>query len=164
MCIDFEEIVRENKQLIHFHIHKLHIKDRNGDFFAEGLEALWKASQSYNPAMGKFSTYISWKIRNALIDAIRKEATTSKYDQLYIQEQITSPLHTEDLIEDHYMWEQVKGILTSNQWKWVYYFIIHDLSVDQIAKVEGVTRDAVKNWGRHAKKKLRNALEEVGEF
>ncbi|UOQ94867.1 sigma-70 family RNA polymerase sigma factor [Halobacillus shinanisalinarum] len=160
MTMDFEQIVRENEQLIHYHIHRLHIQDRDGYFFAEGLEALWNAYESYNPELGQFSTYISWRIRNALIDCIRKEARNTKHEETYFQEHANmEAIQTEDIIQDHYLWEQVKEILTENQWKWVYYFVIHDLSVDQIAKLENVTRDAVKNWGRHARNKLRKALE-----
>lgn len=46
--------------------------------------------------------------------------------------------------------------LTSNQWKWVYYFIIADLSIKEIMEIENVSADAVKGWGRATKKKLRN--------
>ncbi|KHE71832.1 sigma-70 family RNA polymerase sigma factor [Halobacillus sp. BBL2006] len=154
--LEFERVVVENEKLIHYHIRSLRINDANQDFFAEALFALWKAYETYNDELGSFSTYISWKIRNALIDKIRKESRNNEVESLYQ----ASILHEkgymiEDQIADHYLWEKVRDILTDNQWKWVYYFIIHDLSVEQIAKLEGVTRDAVKNWGRHARNKLK---------
>ncbi|MCP3028057.1 sigma-70 family RNA polymerase sigma factor [Halobacillus sp. A5] len=156
---EFERIVLENERLIHYHIHSLHIKDANGDFFAIGLEALWKAYESYDPSVGKFSTYLSWKVRNALIDEIRRDSKRLKNQNLLLQMQSSlSCLTSEDVIIDQYLWDKIKTELTLNQWKWVYYFIIHDLSVSQIADIEGVTSDAVKNWGRHARKKLRKVL------
>ncbi|MGI8316720.1 sigma-70 family RNA polymerase sigma factor [Halobacillus mangrovi] len=153
---EFEKVVVENEKLIHYHIRSLHINDGNKDFFAEALFALWKAYETYDESLGSFSTYISWKIRNALIDKIRKDSRSKEIEDIY-QSQV---LHEkgyiiEDEINDHYLWKKIKEVLTDNQWKWVYYFIIHDLSVEQIAKLEGVTRDAVKNWGRHARKKLK---------
>lgn len=151
--LEFETIVRENERLIYYHIRNLHINDEEGEFFAEGLEALWKAYYSYDPSLGKFSTYISWKIRNALIDLIRKDSKYLDHQLSFIQQYIHSESFlTEDIVEDHYLWTNIKSMLTLPQWKWVYYFIIHDLSVEQIAAIEGVSKDAVKNWGRHARK------------
>ncbi|UOQ45670.1 sigma-70 family RNA polymerase sigma factor [Halobacillus salinarum] len=152
---EFEEIVVKNEKLIYYHIRSLHIVDYSGEFFAVGLEALWQACLTYKPELGKFSSYISWKIRNRLIDQIRKSAKTKDVESAFIREHIHLKLYQiENSIHDDYFWEQVRLELTENQWKWVYYYIIHDLSVEQIAKLEGVTRDAVKNWGRRARDKL----------
>ncbi|WP_173915572.1 sigma-70 family RNA polymerase sigma factor [Halobacillus sp. Marseille-Q1614] len=154
--LEFENIVKSNERLIYYHIKNLHIKDPNGEYFAEGLEALWKAYHTYNPSIGKFSTYLSWKIRNALIDRIRQDIQRLKKEDLYIQHQKSEDRYLkEDVIEDHYFWKEIQSLLTSNQWKWVYYFIILDKSVEEIALREGVKKDAVKNWGRHARKNLR---------
>ncbi|WP_101842987.1 sigma-70 family RNA polymerase sigma factor [Halobacillus sp. Marseille-P3879] len=158
MCVDdqeFERIVLENERLIHYHIKSLHINDANGDFFAIGLEALWQAYETYDPSVGKFSTYLSWKVRNALIDEIRRDSKRLKNQSFLLKTQISiSDLTSEDVVVDQFLWNQIKSELTLNQWKWVYYYIIHDLSVSQIASIEEVTKDAVKNWGRHARKKL----------
>ncbi|MCP3031483.1 sigma-70 family RNA polymerase sigma factor [Halobacillus sp. A1] len=157
--LNFERVVKENQRLIYYHIHSLRINDSEGTYFSEGLVALWKAYESYDKELGKFSTFLSWKIRNALIDRIRKESTQQKHQLNYLQQtSATTSLLTEDYIEDHHLWEQVKSLLTQNQWKWVYYFIIHDLSVEQIASLEKVSKDSVKNWGRHARRILRERL------
>lgn len=154
---EFERIVKENENLIHYHIRSLHIRDGNEDFFSEGLFALWNAYLTYKPELGAFSTYISWKIRNALIDKIRKDARSQEVESLYQTHLLHNEQHiVEDEITDQWLWKQVRERLSENQWKWVYYFIIHDLSVEQIAKVEGVTSNAVKNWGKNARKKLKD--------
>ncbi|ASF40803.1 hypothetical protein CEH05_17230 [Halobacillus halophilus] len=155
---DFAEVVEEYKRLIYYHIRKLNIIDRNGDFFAEGLYALWQAHDTYDENAGTLSSYINWKIHNALIDKIRKDNRTVEAEERFQDHVIHMQLYqVEDVVLDPYLWKSIRALLTDNQWKWIYYSIIHDFSVDQIAAREGVTRDAVKNWGRHARKRLENS-------
>ncbi|MGP4059074.1 sigma factor [Halobacillus sp. H74] len=157
MVVDekFERIVEESERLIHYHIRKLNIIDRNGDFFAEGLYALWNAYLTHNPEKGDFSKYISWKIHNALIDQIRKDSRKQEKEEIYQEHMKQEELYLcEDTISDIYLWEQVRSLLTNNQWKWVYHFIIMDRSITQTAHLEQVSVDAVKNWGRHARRRL----------
>ncbi|WP_404821762.1 sigma factor-like helix-turn-helix DNA-binding protein [Oceanobacillus halotolerans] len=52
------------------------------------------------------------------------------------------------------MWTELQSQLTKNQWKWVDSFIRQNLSIKEIANQEGVSIDAVKSWGRQARKKL----------
>ncbi|WP_079478003.1 sigma-70 family RNA polymerase sigma factor [Halobacillus salinus] len=157
--IRFERILSENKERIHFHIHHLHIYDGTGEYYAVGQEALWQAALTHDEKKGAFSTYANWKIRNALIDSIRKLSRQQDNDQAYRDQKTEEECcSVEDYMVDHELWEQVKGLLSDNQWKWVTYFIIKDYSVEQIAALEGVSRDAVKNWGRHARRKLKEGL------
>ncbi|MYL29250.1 sigma-70 family RNA polymerase sigma factor [Halobacillus halophilus] len=154
---DFEQILAEWERSIHYHIRKLHIIDAEGDFYAEGLFALWQAHRTYNPEAGEFSTYAHWKIRNALIDQIRRENTRQDRENRFVEEIIHGEgFIWEDELVDTYLWEQVKKLLTANQWKWVCHRIIHSRSVAETARMEGVTQDAVKNWGRHARNKLKH--------
>src|SRR5690625_4262820 len=53
-------------------------------------------------------------------------------------------------------WNEVRSHLSENQWKWVKYFIIADLSVKEIMEIEGVSADAVRGWGRAVRAKLRD--------
>ncbi|MBN8235101.1 sigma-70 family RNA polymerase sigma factor [Halobacillus kuroshimensis] len=154
---DFEQLLAEWERSIHYHIRKLHIIDANGDFYAEGLFALWQAHRTYNPEAGEFSTYAHWKIRNALIDQIRRENNRQERENRFVEELI----HSEDYIwedepVDTYFWDQVKNLLTPNQWKWVSHRVKQGRSVAETARIEGVTQDAVKNWGRHARNKLKS--------
>lgn len=157
--LTFEKVLSENKERIHFHIHQLHIYDRTGEYYAEAEEALWQASLTYDESRGAFSTYANWKIRNALIDYIRKQSRQKDNEQAYLEKVIAEELYTiDEQIVDQDLWKQVRELLSENQWKWIKYFIILDFSVEQIAAIEGVSRDAVKNWGRHARKKLKEGL------
>ncbi|MBA2175528.1 sigma-70 family RNA polymerase sigma factor [Halobacillus locisalis] len=156
----FEQILLENERLIHHHIRHLGVHDSTGEFFAEGQVALWQASLMYDEKKGSFSTFISWKIRNALIDYIRKHSRQKETEKIYKEQLPPQDLYTtvENQTEDLYLWQQVRSLLSENQWKWIHYFIIHDYSVEQISSIEGVSKDAVKNWGRHARNKLKAEL------
>ncbi|RWZ59048.1 sigma-70 family RNA polymerase sigma factor [Halobacillus fulvus] len=156
----FEEILQENEARIHFHIRRLGIVDPEGEFFAEGQLALWQAWRAFDPDRGSFSPYLNAKIRQALMDHIKRKKRDQRNDEVHMQQVLQYGQHiTEMDIRDEEIWERVRAILSDNQWKWVHYYIIHDYSVEQIAAIEGVSRDAVKNWGRHARNKLRARLE-----
>lgn len=165
----FEEIFKQNENRIHYHIHKLRIRDPHNEFYVEGLFALWLAYKNYQPDKGPLSTYFNYVIRNRMIDMIRKKARDQKINEACLQNESiekqdgnhstisNGPLVTPKDIEvaDSEVWEEVKNLLTSNQWKWVDYYIIQGLSQKEIAGLEGVSIDAVKSWSREAKKKLR---------
>src|SRR5699024_9571148 len=59
-------------------------------------------------------------------------------------------------VSDAALWHNIRQRLTTNQWKWVYYFIIADLSIKEIMEVWKITVDDVKGWGRTGKEKVRN--------
>lgn len=65
------------------------------------------------------------------------------------------------VLENEAFWEEVRRDLSENQWKWVHYFIIADLTIKEIMEIENVSADAVKSWGREVRRKLRS--EEVRE-
>ncbi|WP_156520729.1 hypothetical protein [Oceanobacillus sp. Castelsardo] len=41
----FEEIFKQNEKRIYYHMHKLGIRNPFGDFYSEGLYAIWIAYQ-----------------------------------------------------------------------------------------------------------------------
>lgn len=48
--------------------------------------------------------------------------------------------------------------MTEKQWDWVYYYVIHDMPLKEIAELKGVSVEAVKSWGKGARKKLRTMV------
>jgi len=168
----FDQVVEQNKRRIHYHIHKLNIRDPHQDFFQEGLCALWNAYDAYRPEKGPMGTYFNFIIRNRLIDRIRKEkrhqekkeaviqATStmlSDGNQLRRQETAASLQNIDSLpILDEVFWVQMQTHLTANQWKWIRYYVIENLCIKEIAVQEKTTPDAVKSWGRQVRRKLRN--------
>ncbi|ASN04527.1 RNA polymerase sigma factor [Virgibacillus necropolis] len=68
----------------------------------------------------------------------------------------------ENPLGDPYLWNQLKPQLTENQRKWLQYYVIENMSVNEIAGQENVSTDAVKSWGRGVRKKLKIAVEQRG--
>lgn len=168
----FEEIFKQNERRIHYHIHKLNIRDPHQDFFQEGLVALWNAYKTHEPDKGPMATYFNFTIRNRLIDKVRKDTRLTENDEKVIMknmkelddgnhfstsEAVYPLVDTSDIpVHDSYLWNQLKDNLTTNQWKWIDYYIVKDMSIKEIANLENKSEDAVKSWGRQARKKLRN--------
>src|SRR5699024_7525385 len=111
-----------------------------------------------------------YRIRFRLIDLIRKKKREEENEEAFMQHSNTEmtngarhrPSNT-PLVEipdipvsDAVLWHNIRQQLTTNQRIWVYYFISADVSITEIREIENVTADAVKGWGRTAKKKLRN--------
>lgn len=167
----FEQFFKANKRRIHFHIHRLGIPaNLHDEFYTEGIVALWKAYQEMDASKGNPGTFLNYRIRFRLIDLIRKKKREEENEEAFMQHSNTemtngarhrhsnTPLvEIPDIpVSDAVLWHNIRQQLTTNQWKWVYYFIIADLSIKEIMEIENVTADAVKGWGRSAKKKLRN--------
>jgi RNA polymerase sigma factor (sigma-70 family) len=173
----FEEIFKQNEKRIYYHMHKLGIHDPFGDFYSEGLYAMWNAYQKYEPDKGPLATYFNYTIRNRLVDLIRKKTTDEQNKENYVEIEILTsydgnkygdtkmPLMDSSGIQmkDEKSWEHVFSQLTEKQRKWVHYFIIRDMSLKEIAEQENVSVEAVKDWGKQAKKKLKTYFEKLDQ-
>ena len=172
LSYSFEEIYKQNKRRIHYHIHKLNIRDPHQDFFQEGLVALWNAYETHEQDKGPMATYFNYTIRNRLIDKVRQESRQVNNKEKFIHQrkqelengnrfkssETEYPMvDTEGItIEDEQLWNSLKENLTNNQWKWVHYFIIKEMPIKEIAHLENKSEEAVKSWGKQVRKKLRN--------
>lgn len=131
---------------------------------------MWNAYENYRPDKGPLATYFNYTIRNRMIDLLRQKTRMHHADKVVFYEEkqkmdtgnkskreTVSYIHGDSdiYVTDIYFWKQVKSQLTDNQWKWVYYYIVECMSIKEIAKREHVSVDAVKSWGRQARKKLR---------
>ena len=156
---DFNLILDQYKNMIHYHIHRMRIRDPHDEFLQEGIMALFLAWNGYDEAKGDFNAYVSRSIRFRLIDHLRKIIREQEKTDLIINEAHTKEAIQQelDLIEQEEFWKRVKHTLTDKQWKWVYWYIIHGYAVKEIALIEGSTEDAVKNWGKEVKRKLRDS-------
>ncbi len=162
---------KANERRIHYQIHRLGITGEwYEEFYTEGILALWNAYKEFDETKGQIGTFLNYRIRYRLLDLLRKK--------LREQELVEEMKHEESVrlddgnrhrgtgmpvvnvrgivLEDHAFWENIRSRLSKNQWKWVKYFIIADLSVKEIMELEGVTADAVKGWGQEVRKKLRD--------
>lgn len=168
---DFESFFQANERRIHFQIHKLGIYGSwYSEFYTEGIFALWKAYREFDAAKGNLGTYLNYRIRYRLIDLIRKKTRDIEHAEKIVEQRMIDMTNgtrnsgtdapivnlPSITIADTQFWMSIRDQLTENQWKWVHYFIIADLSVQEIMEMEGVTADAVKGWGQAVRKKLRN--------
>ncbi|RLL46946.1 sigma-70 family RNA polymerase sigma factor [Oceanobacillus piezotolerans] len=168
----FEEILEQNERRIHYQIQKLNIRDPHHEFFQEGLVAMWNAYETYQPDKGPLATYFNFTIRNRLIDRIRKENRIQEKTELIVENEKKTmndgnyqrsreastliPNLKSEVIDDHTFWNRVKAPLSDKQWKWVKQHIIEEKSLKEIAEAENVSLEAVKSWGKTARKKLRD--------
>ncbi|WP_404455239.1 sigma-70 family RNA polymerase sigma factor [Oceanobacillus kapialis] len=165
----FEEIYEQNKRRIHYHIHKLHLQDPHKEYYQEGLIAMWQAYEKYNPDKGPMATYFNYTIRNKLIDMLRKQTNDSQKQKTYLEKQApllpkTTPAITLNDIPQLLI--EIKSILTAKQWKWFYHAVLMEMPLKELAAQENVSLEAVKSWGKQARRKLRelNFEERLGEM
>ncbi|MBM7599038.1 RNA polymerase sigma factor (sigma-70 family) [Virgibacillus halotolerans] len=174
--ITFEEIFKQNERRIHYYIHRMNVRDPHREFYQEGMVAMWNAYESYQPDKGPLSTYFNYMIRNRMIDLMRKHTRVQEKEALCIQAhrtvldeghtyskgQASYPLlkGSEVILKDSEFWGKIRAQLSTNQWKWVQHSIIEGMKLKEIATQEGVSVDAVKSWGREARRKLRDRVEE----
>ena len=174
---DLEDFLNQNKRRVHYQIHQMRIDDKDEEYFQEGLVAMWKAFENYQPDKGPLSTYMNYTIRNRLIDTIRKggkeKEALEKYKKQYQVDTTTGnyrnptgvshilidrDTEVENAMDiDRALWEGIRKLLTEKEWKWVRYYVIERMSIQEIADQEQVTIVAVKGWAREVRKKLRSA-------
>jgi len=153
--LSFEQVLEEFKPMVHHLIHRLGILDPHEEFYQEGLLALWEVSQTYDQEKGKLSSFAYFIIRNRLISLIRKKNKKQEQtEEIVAKSRRETTIGPHDFDWDPYLYQEMVGKLSENQQKWFDSYVIQDLSVKEIAVREGVTVDAVKNWGRLAKRKL----------
>ncbi|SFL34102.1 RNA polymerase sigma factor, sigma-70 family [Gracilibacillus orientalis] len=161
----FEDVLKDSEKMIYHIMHKYQIRDVEGEFYQEGLIALWHAFQNYDPSKSKFSTYAYYCITRRFINKIRKENRERDQFQNWLDQVTIEDLLIEDELHiDTKLLLDIQSQLSDKQWHWFFKFVLKDQSVRTIAKEEGVTENAVKNWGKLARKKIQKVLVEKGYF
>lgn len=168
---NFDQFFREHEARIHFQIRRLRIPEYlYEEFYSVGLVALWNGYENFKPGKGNIGTYLNYQIRFRLIDHLRKSVRDDEKVEMYRQHALTELFDGNHFRKDRLplisstglplsnepFWEEVRRHLTEKQWKWVKYFIIADLSIKEIAEIEGVAPSAVKSWGQEVRRKLRS--------
>ncbi|WP_345242008.1 sigma-70 family RNA polymerase sigma factor [Pontibacillus salipaludis] len=158
--LEFEGMMDQFTPMIHHIIHKLRIRDPYGEFYQEGVLALWEAVQSFQEDKGKLSSYVYFIVRNRLISKMRKDNRLAEKDEqfaLLLEEEAVYYDQLSFNLIDPYVYKEISRVLTDNQLKWFDGFILREQALQEIADKENTTLNAVKNWGRLAKEKLRNS-------
>ncbi|GGP07933.1 sigma factor [Oceanobacillus neutriphilus] len=76
---ELEDFIEQNQRRVYYQMARLQIGEREGDYFQEGLVAMWKAYENYNPDKGPLATYMNFQIRNRLVDVLRQSIVERKY-------------------------------------------------------------------------------------
>src|SRR5699024_296765 len=141
--LTLEEIAKQNERRVHYHIHRLSLRDPHEENFQEALVSTWNAYEKHEPDKGPLATYFNYTTRNRLIDLIRKKAREQQNDELFIQagkqeldngnrsckNNLPIPDFSEIKVWEANICEQVQETLQENRWKWVYRYIILDMPV-----------------------------------
>ncbi|CQR46252.1 RNA polymerase factor sigma-70 [Paraliobacillus sp. PM-2] len=157
--MSFEQLLRDFEPMIHHLLHKYGIVDAEKEFYQEGSIALWRAWQTYDQEKGKFSTYAYFSIQKAFFTLMRKEKNVQKRKEKYATYTDGDSLVCYNQLPfDPYLLAAIEKKLSANQMKWFTGYILHQQTNKQIARQENVTENAVKNWARLAKPKIKQIL------
>ncbi|GAB2545384.1 sigma-70 family RNA polymerase sigma factor [Gracilibacillus alcaliphilus] len=158
--MQYEQTLAEHERMIYHLIHKYQIRDQEGEFYQEGLIALWHALKSHDPAKSKFSTYAYSCISRRFINKMKKENREREQIQRLQEQASIDDLITEDEhVFDPVFFQAIQRTLSPKQWWWFIGYICRDQSVKEIAAQHQVTENAVKNWGKHARPKLQQLVQ-----
>lgn len=152
----FEDYKIQHEAMIHKILNSFHIHRDRDEFFQLGLIGLWEALLNYDPTKGKFISYAYLYVRGAILTELKKRgrhSAASVYPEEAFWEMMSAPAQ-ETIMEKEEILSYC-GQLTNNQKKWVLYACLVDLSVKEIAEIEGVSESAVKQWKKGALGKLR---------
>jgi RNA polymerase sigma factor (sigma-70 family) len=155
----FEQLTKQYTPMIHKIINSLHIYKNRDEFFHYGLIALWEASKRFDPNKGSFTNYAYTYVKGYILSELRRanlyeERSVYPLDEFWETIEAT---HKDDTLDDDTLLTYCR-YLTENQKKWVMYTVLRDLSIKEIAELEGVSMSAVKNWRAGAREKIRGYL------
>lgn len=168
---NFDGFFKANEARIHYQLQRLGIfEETKGEFYSEGIIALWKGFKNHDETKGNVGTFLNYQIRYRLMDLLRKKTRADHRDErachgeslkindgnYYCNTGEPIPDPRGIILESDAFWKEVRRDLSANQWKWVEYFIIADLSIKEIMEIENVSAQAVKSWAREVRRKLRH--------
>jgi RNA polymerase sigma factor (sigma-70 family) len=160
----FEQLSAQYVKMIHSIIHSLHIYKNKEEYFQIGLISLWQASSRFDPSKGSFTNYAYSYIKGKILNELHKNKLIEERN-VHVEEEILE-LMAESYF-DHPLQETLLLSycvdLTENQKKWLMDTVSLNLSVKEIAKKEGVSVSAVKQWRQGARGKLIDRLGKIDQ-
>ncbi|MFG6117923.1 sigma-70 family RNA polymerase sigma factor [Thalassobacillus sp. B23F22_16] len=155
MTTDFTSYLPKCEKIIYKFINQFPLLDRE-ELYQEGLIVLYETLQIHDPERSSFCTHFYHRINYRFIDLHRIEKTHAKT----LESLSTTPIpyHPSKHL-DPFLLEEILEVLNEKQTKWFEHHHLADLTYAQIAQLENTTINAVKNWGREARKKLQPFLE-----
>jgi RNA polymerase sigma factor (sigma-70 family) len=154
----FEEAIVQYTPMIHHLIKKLHIYKDFDDYIQLGFIALWEAYEKFDAEKGAFSAYAYMTMKGHLLMALKKQMKHAEHHTSLNEEWVEVPETGQHHIplEKEILYLYYKS-LKENEKIYIHEHIINDRPLQEIADEYNVKLDAVKWWGRSAKKKLKQA-------
>ena len=113
------------------------------DEYADALEALWKACESWTPERGKFSTHAHWCMKNAIIngrrDRKRKSIETDPLED--VVDSRSNELPPEVLIDLLFTESPDESEVNKRNKRVLFRHYIENISWDELGRQFGVTKN-----------------------
>ncbi|KAB8129175.1 sigma-70 family RNA polymerase sigma factor [Gracilibacillus oryzae] len=159
--MQFEEVLKDHERVIHHLINKYGIRDMEGEFFQEGMIAIWEALRTFDQSKSKLSTYIYSCVSRRFLNKIKKESREQDNLDSWLERVRIDDLLMEDKPAfDRQLLSDIREKLSDKQWCWFVHAVIKDQTISEIADTYAVTAPAVKSWRRSAKSKIRQLLQQ----
>lgn len=157
--LEFEKWVKENEDIIYHFINKYQIKDTDGEFYQEGLLAIWEAWRNYDETKAKRSTHTYTIIRGRLLSKMHRNYKYQDQTSHISQAFIVTNAH---IAEDHYFEieniAELRAILSKKERIWFDGYILNQMPLKSIAQETDSSIVAVKSWGVCARKRIREYI------
>ncbi|WP_164668037.1 hypothetical protein [Virgibacillus doumboii] len=125
--LSFIEVLEQHEDWVNFFIHKLGIYDQYGEYYQEGLVALWNAYNIFDTSQGAFHTYANNQIEIRLAEMKLKNSGRFSKDKFLVEVFNGDIKQTlTDSPKSQFLWEKVQSRMMVNRWKWFYSNILMD--------------------------------------
>jgi RNA polymerase sigma factor (sigma-70 family) len=161
----FDQLSKQYKPMIHRIIHSLGIYKNKDEFYQIGLIGLWDAAECFEAEKGDFTNYAYSYIKGRILNELSRNSKQEERN-VYPKEEYWETVedtHFDQPLEKEFLLSFCDG-LTKKETQWVLDTFYHCLSVKDIAKKEGVSISAVKQWRKGAAKKLEGNLKKLANY
>lgn len=161
-CIaGFEELVRRFQvPLMRFFLQRTSAADAE-DLLQETFVRAYKSLQRYH-AQWRFRTWLFTIARRLSINHYRRRRYTEYENLDLVQCEVPSPAQqAAEADSRRRLWELAAEVLTESQMTAVWLYYVEEMSVGEIAQVQGRSQPAVKTTLFRARQKLLSALESL---
>jgi DNA-directed RNA polymerase len=156
----FDEALVQYTPMVHHLLKRLRIYKDFDDYIQLGFIALWEAYEKFDPEKGAFSAYAYMTMRGHLLTALKKQINYEEHHQP-LNEQFLDVIEADMLkvpLEQEILSLYCRDLNKGEQ-TYIREHILNDRPLQDIADQHEVKLEAVKWWGRSAKKKLRRIAE-----
>lgn len=157
--LSFEQVAESFHPLIVSMIQKHHIYKEQEEYYQLALINLWKAYQKFDESKGSFSAYAYSTVRGTILMELKTSVKRDEREAL--TEDTLLVTHPDDslpvALQSSIIHEMIEH-LTPREKIYILEYLLGGYSYRELADKYGVSTGAVKNWGKTARKKLKETL------